>query len=110
MARAYARTPLRHGASHVNAVVLGCAYAMDLIVGDPEWFPHPVRAMGRMIAAGEAVATPGRHAPVRDFVHGALVAAVVVAATATAAVVALRAVRLVHPGVALVVEVLLAWT
>jgi adenosylcobinamide-phosphate synthase len=94
----------------VNAVVLGCAYAMDLIVGDPEWFPHPVRAMGRMIAAGEAVATPGRHPPLRDLVHGAVVTVIVVVVTAAAAVVALRAVRLVHPGVALVTEVLLAWT
>jgi adenosylcobinamide-phosphate synthase len=94
----------------VNAVVLGCAYAMDLIVGDPEWFPHPVRAMGRMIAAGEAVATPGRHAPLRDLAHGAVVTVTVVVGTAAAAVVALRAVRLVHPGVALVTEVLLAWT
>jgi adenosylcobinamide-phosphate synthase len=94
----------------MNAVVLGCAYAMDLIVGDPEWFPHPVRAMGRMIAAGEAAATPGRHAPVRDLVQGAVVTVVVVMVTAAAAVLTLRAVRLVHPGVALVTEVLLAWT
>jgi adenosylcobinamide-phosphate synthase len=94
----------------MNAVVLGCAYAMDLLVGDPEWFPHPVRAMGRMIAAGEATATPGGHGPVRDLVQGAVVTVVVVAVTATAAVLALRAVRLVHPGVALVTEVLLAWT
>lgn len=94
----------------MNAIVLGCAYAMDLIVGDPEWFPHPVQAMGRMIAAGEAAATPGRHAPVRDLVQGALVTCVVVVVTVAAAVLALRAVRLVHPGVALVTEVLLAWT
>ncbi|HEX3644648.1 MAG TPA: adenosylcobinamide-phosphate synthase CbiB [Vicinamibacterales bacterium] len=94
----------------MNALVLGCAYAMDLIAGDPEWLPHPVRAMGRMIAAGETVATPGRHAPVRDLIQGAVVTAVVVAATAAAAVAALRAARLIHPGVALAVEALLAWT
>jgi adenosylcobinamide-phosphate synthase len=94
----------------VNAVVLGCAYAMDVIVGDPEWLPHPVRAMGRMIAAGEAVAMPGRHAPVRDLVQGAVVTVIVIAVTTVAAVVALRAVRLVHPGVALIIEVVLAWT
>ena len=94
----------------MNAVVLCCAYAMDVVVGDPEWFPHPVRAMGRLIAAGEAAAAPGRHAPVRDLVQGAVVTVVVVAVTAAAAVLALRAFRLVHPGVALVSEVLLAWT
>jgi adenosylcobinamide-phosphate synthase len=94
----------------VNAMVLGCAYAMDLIVGDPEWFPHPVRAMGRMIAAGEAIATPGQHTPARDLVQGAVVTILVVVVTAATGVVALRAVRWVHPGVAFVVEVLLAWT
>jgi adenosylcobinamide-phosphate synthase len=94
----------------MNAVVLCCAYAIDVVVGDPEWFPHPVRAMGRLIAAGEAAAAPRRHAPVRNLVQGAVVTVVVVVVTAAAAVLALRALRLVHPGVALVSEVLLAWT
>jgi adenosylcobinamide-phosphate synthase len=94
----------------MNAVVLGCAYVMDLVVGDPEWFPHPVRAIGRMIAAGEAAATPGRHTPGRDLVQGAVVTMAVVMVTAAAVALALRAVRLVLPGVALVTEVLLAWT
>src|SRR5579864_8523200 len=110
MARTFEQTPRRRGTSHMNAVVLGCAYAMDLIIGDPEWFPHPVRAIGRMIAAGEAAATPGRHAPARDLVQGAVVTVIVVAVTAAAAVLVLRAVRLIHPGIALVTEVLLAWT
>lgn len=25
------------------------AYLLDLIFGDPEWLPHPVRSMGRLI-------------------------------------------------------------
>lgn len=25
------------------------AYIADLIFGDPEWFPHPVREMGKLI-------------------------------------------------------------
>ena len=94
----------------MNAVVLGCAYAMDLLVGDPEWFPHPVRAIGRLIAAGESVARPGRHSPVRDLLAGALLTAVVVAATAAIALSVLRAAREVHPAVAWVAEGLLAWT
>jgi adenosylcobinamide-phosphate synthase len=94
----------------MNAVVLGCAYAMDLLAGDPEWFPHPVRAIGRMIAAGESVARPGRHSPVRDLLSGAAVTAVVVAAAAAAAALALRAARRGHPVAAWVTEGLLAWT
>ena len=94
----------------MNAVVLGCAYAMDLIAGDPEWLPHPVRAMGRTISALEALATPGRHSPVRDLLQGAVVTVVVVATTAAAAAFVLRATRQLHLGVALVAEMLLAWT
>jgi adenosylcobinamide-phosphate synthase len=29
------------------------AYALDWLIGDPEWAPHPVRWMGRLIKAGE---------------------------------------------------------
>ncbi|MDI6781152.1 MAG: adenosylcobinamide-phosphate synthase CbiB [bacterium] len=31
------------------AALLICAYIADLIIGDPEWLPHPVRWMGRLI-------------------------------------------------------------
>src|SRR5262245_42057645 len=35
----------------VAAFVL--AYAMDWVIGDPEWLPHPVRWMGKLTTAGE---------------------------------------------------------
>ena len=37
-----------------NALQLfALAYALDCLVGDPEWAPHPVRWMGRVIELGE---------------------------------------------------------
>ena len=33
--------------------MLAMAYGADLVLGDPRWLPHPVRAMGAAIAAGE---------------------------------------------------------
>lgn len=33
---------------------LGCAYLLDLAVGDPRWLPHPVRGLGWVIQNGEA--------------------------------------------------------
>jgi adenosylcobinamide-phosphate synthase len=33
--------------------VLAAAYLFDWIAGDPEWFPHPVRVIGRGIEKGE---------------------------------------------------------
>src|SRR5580698_5118114 len=29
------------------------AYSLDLLAGDPEWFPQPVRCCGAMIKSGE---------------------------------------------------------
>jgi adenosylcobinamide-phosphate synthase len=37
----------------VTAPRLALAYAMDLVLGDPEWIPHPVRWFGSLIRAGE---------------------------------------------------------
>lgn len=34
--------------------VLGCAYLLDLAVGDPRWLPHPVRGLGWAIRKGES--------------------------------------------------------
>ncbi|WP_289103706.1 cobalamin biosynthesis protein, partial [uncultured Fusobacterium sp.] len=33
----------------------GIAYVMDLIFGDPHWFPHPVRIIGKLISFLEKV-------------------------------------------------------
>jgi adenosylcobinamide-phosphate synthase len=37
----------------MTAPRLALAYAMDLLLGDPEWFPHPVRWFGSIIRVGE---------------------------------------------------------
>ena len=33
----------------MTSITLISAYILDLILGDPQWFPHPVRLMGRLI-------------------------------------------------------------
>ncbi len=35
------------------ALAFFSAYLLDLLLGDPQWFPHPVRLIGKMIAALE---------------------------------------------------------
>ncbi len=35
--------------------ILVLAYGADLLIGDPRWFPHPVRAMGLAIHWGERI-------------------------------------------------------
>ncbi len=39
---------------HILALL--CGALLDLIVGDPEWFPHPVRLIGKYIAFAERAA------------------------------------------------------
>lgn len=34
---------------------IGTAFAVDLIVGDPRWMPHPVRFLGSLIAQAERI-------------------------------------------------------
>ena len=33
---------------YIIALLIGCA--LDLAIGDPEWFPHPVRFIGKYIS------------------------------------------------------------
>jgi len=52
--------------------LLPAVYVMDYAAGDPEWFPHPVRWMGRAITWGEgAMRRPGQ-SPRQEFVRGAI--------------------------------------
>ncbi len=34
----------------MSSLTIVFAYALDLILGDPQWFPHPVRLMGSLIS------------------------------------------------------------
>ena len=38
--------------SHLTALIIG--FCLDLLLGDPQWAPHPVRAIGKLISALES--------------------------------------------------------
>jgi adenosylcobinamide-phosphate synthase len=46
------------------------AYALDWLIGDPEWAPHPVRWMGRLIQAGENFLRISIRRPLAEFIGG----------------------------------------
>jgi adenosylcobinamide-phosphate synthase len=94
----------------VTALTLGCAYVADLLCGDPEWFPHPVRLMGRLAESGESLARPGRGSARRDLMAGALVTGSLVTLTAASTVVVLATARWLHPSLGFTTDVILAWT
>jgi len=43
-----------------RAALLCTAFASDLLLGDPHWFPHPVRGFGALAALGERSAKRSR--------------------------------------------------
>jgi adenosylcobinamide-phosphate synthase len=94
----------------VTALTLGCAYVADLLCGDPEWFPHPVRLIGRLTAHCEALARPGHGSVRRDLLSGAVLSASVVTFTLASTVVVLAAARWLHPSLGFTMDVILAWT
>jgi len=93
-----------------RAKTIAAAYLLDWIAGDPEWFPHPVRLIGRCIQRGEALLRWPRQSANQELIVGAALTGGLVCvsylATAKAIDGAYRAGSI--PGA--VTEILLAWT
>jgi adenosylcobinamide-phosphate synthase len=93
-----------------RSALLPTAYLLDQIVGDPEWFPHPVRIVGYAISRGEtALRRPNQTRTVELISGAALTAAIVGSAYwLTAAIIQSAHRRASSLGGA--TEILLAWT
>jgi adenosylcobinamide-phosphate synthase len=89
---------------------LAFAYVFDWIAGDPEWFPHPVRLIGKGVEEGERILRrPGQTPAVELVAGGALtlgLVAVVYLGTATTITWTKRRSR----ALGFVTETLLTWT
>src|ERR1700689_3847285 len=57
---------------------LSLAYALDLLLGDPEWFPHPVRLFGSLTGAGERHLRRLGSGPAKEMLAGAVLTGSVV--------------------------------
>lgn len=90
--------------------LLAASYALDWLIGDPEWMPHPVRGMGWAIASGERILRKLGSGKRRELAAGGLLAATVPLASALAARRILRAVHTRQRSLGWVVEVWLAAT
>lgn len=55
------------------------AYALDWLLGDPTWLPHPVRWMGKIISSGERLLRSVARTRSAEFVAGLFLTGVVVA-------------------------------
>ncbi|MCI0616197.1 adenosylcobinamide-phosphate synthase CbiB [bacterium] len=94
----------------MNPLIFSCAYLLDLIIGDPEWFPHPVRFIGKMIQSGECTIRKVAKDQWSEFVGGSLVSIFLVAGTYLATYLILKEIESWNKTISVVLSVYLAST
>jgi adenosylcobinamide-phosphate synthase len=95
-------------AFHLSIPLIAGALALDVVLGDPRWLPHPVRAIGRLIERGEHLLHTGD--PRRDFARGAILTACVVGISTLAAWAVVALANWIHPIMGALAAVAIAWT
>lgn len=85
--------------------MLTASYLLDWVLGDPEYFPHPVRLIGNAIATGERVLRRPGFGPVVELIGGLVLTGGVVAGSAFAASKLLSALHRRSPSCMRVVEI-----
>jgi adenosylcobinamide-phosphate synthase len=91
-----------------SAPLLLGAFLLDLAVGDPRWFPHPVVLMGKFISRGERFLWSGKAS--RDFVSGMVLSLTLIALVVGATWALVYALTLLPPLIAFVLTAGLAST
>ena len=93
---------------YISTSQIAAALALDLMLGDPPWMPHPVRFIGRAVSLGEARLRVGEARA--DLWRGALLVLAVVIATALAAWMVIAAASTISTWLGQAAVVLIAWT
>ena len=86
--------------------ILPAAFALDIMLGDPQSLPHPVRWMGKAI---ERLEPPFRKLPFNLSFSGALYAAVLILGTWLLTFLILAAAHRVHPFLKTLLEIILIY-
>jgi len=89
--------------------LLVCCYIADLIFGDPEWFPHPVRIMGKLIDFLDN-RLRGKGSKWEERIKGAVLASVVVGLSAWVAYLLIESTRELNPFFGNLVWIYLGYT
>ncbi len=98
------------GTLSFSAASLLAAFGLDLILGDPPHWPHPVRWMGRLVEMTERVLYKGDDAPVKQRFRGMLFWFVNVSAVAGTVAGILAALSWIHRGLAELISLWIAYT
>jgi adenosylcobinamide-phosphate synthase len=89
---------------------MASAYLFDWIAGDPEWFPHPVRLIGRGVEQGERILRRRDQAPAVELVAGGVLTFGLVAAAYMGTAKAIARMHRRGWTLGFLAEALLAWT
>jgi adenosylcobinamide-phosphate synthase len=95
-------------AFHLSAPLIVTVLAIDLVLGDPPWMPHPVRLIGAVIAFGERRLRAGIER--RDLRSGAVLAAATIALSAAGVWVLIAGASHIARSLGAAVALLFAWT
>jgi adenosylcobinamide-phosphate synthase len=90
--------------------VIATAYLLDWLAGDPEWFPHPVRLMGRCIESWERTFRRCGKEPFCELVDGGLLTFGLVSASYVGTAKLIRWMCGRSRGLGIAGEIVLAWT
>ncbi|MCM1111730.1 MAG: adenosylcobinamide-phosphate synthase CbiB [Muribaculum sp.] len=91
-----------------HMIAFGAGFLLDLALGDPHWLPHPVRLIGKLIAAAEKrLYRPGGAA--EQFGRGAALACIVTIAAAVWAGALLFAAYGLHPCAGIAAECVMTY-
>jgi adenosylcobinamide-phosphate synthase len=94
----------------VKAYQFAIAYLLDLILGDPKYFPHPVRGIGLLIRIFEKVLRWPSFRPSWERAAGCLLALCLPAGVFLGAYLLIESVKIVHPWAQSLVIIILAYT
>ena len=86
------------------------AYALDHLLGDPEWFPHPVRLMGLGITHGERALRRDSQSNNAELVLGGILTLSIVSTSYAVTAYTIRRAYQASPLLGAATELLLAWT
>jgi adenosylcobinamide-phosphate synthase len=90
--------------------VIAAAYLFDWLAGDPEWFPHPVRLIGKGVVEGERVLRRPGQTPAIEIALGGALTFGLVAGTYIGTAMMIARMNKRGRGLGLLTETLLAWT
>lgn len=93
-----------------RSALLPTAYLLDHIVGDPEWFPHPVRIVGYAISRGETALRRPNQTRTVELISGAALTAAIVGSAYWLTAAIIRSAHRHSSSLGSATELLLAWT